>query len=199
MDQDVLGFGVELDGLPIDCLLERMPDQRLVLVVLDTYGVQPLLAPLVRPCQQASHPVLGPLKPFEADHRHCCRLGPGFRNAPQAPGEFMDLLARHRVFLTFRTAIEREVVPRVRVFFVKQLRMQPAHNAPDLAAEPDHLLALPQPESARAVDYPLIDLVDGPWCDLSNLPVADAPALLRRDNGRSAGGRSGTIQHRRQR
>jgi hypothetical protein len=84
MDQDVLGFGVELDGLPIDCLLERMPDQRLVLVVLDTYGVQPLLAPLVRPCQQASHPVLGPLKPFEADHRHCCRLGPGFRNAAQA-------------------------------------------------------------------------------------------------------------------
>jgi len=59
----------------------------------------------------------------EADHRHFCRLGPAFRNA--AP---RDLLARHCVFLTLRTALEREVVPRVRVFLVEQLRMQPAHT-----------------------------------------------------------------------
>jgi hypothetical protein len=55
--------------------------------------------------------------------------------------------------------------------------MQPAHDAPDFPAEPDHLLALPQPESVRAVDYLLIDLVGGARRDLSDLPLAYAPAV----------------------
>jgi hypothetical protein len=48
----------------------------------------------------------------------------------------------------------------------------------DLAAEPDHLLALPQPEPVRPIDDLLIGLVGGPQRDLSDLPLADAPAAL---------------------
>lgn len=54
-------------------------------------------------------------------------------------------------------ALEREVVPWVRMFPIKQLRVQPAHDPPDLTAEPNHLLALPQPQSVRAVDDLFID------------------------------------------
>ena len=43
MAQDVLGLGVELDGLAIDGLLERMPDQRLVLVMLDAHSMRDFL------------------------------------------------------------------------------------------------------------------------------------------------------------
>lgn len=117
MAQDVLGLGVELDGLAIDGLLERMPDQHLILVMLDAHSMRPLLAAVVRPGQQASHHVLGALQPLEADHRHRCRLGPALRNA--APGEFNDLLAGDRVLLALGAALEREVVPRVRMLLVE--------------------------------------------------------------------------------
>jgi hypothetical protein len=124
------------------------PCQRLVLVVLDAHGMWPILAAIVRPGQKSSHHVLGPLQPLEANDGDCRGLGPGFLDA--APGEPIDLLTSDCVLLTFRAALESEVVPRVRVLLVKQLRVQSAHDTPDFAAESDHLLALPQPENAEA-------------------------------------------------
>ena len=58
MAQYVLRFGIKLDDLAIDGLFERMPDQRLVLVMLDAYGVWPILAAIVRPSQKSGHRVL---------------------------------------------------------------------------------------------------------------------------------------------
>jgi hypothetical protein len=39
-----------------------MPDQRLVLVVLDAYGVWPILAAIVGPSQKPGHHILGLLR-----------------------------------------------------------------------------------------------------------------------------------------
>src|SRR6266513_2724134 len=55
MAQDVLGLGVKLYDIAIDRLLERVPDQCLVFVVLDAYSVRPLLAAIVRPGQKAGY------------------------------------------------------------------------------------------------------------------------------------------------
>src|SRR5262249_56941830 len=176
MAQNVFGFGVEPHGFATDSLLERVPNQRLVLVVLDAHGMRPLLAAVVRPGQQASHHVLGALQPLETNHRHRCWLRPALRNA--APREFVDLVACRRVLLALGAALEREIIPRVWMLLVEQLWVQPAHDAPDFAAEPDHLLALPQPEPVRAVDDLLVDLVSGSWRGLPDLPLADAPPAL---------------------
>ncbi|UPK05523.1 hypothetical protein [Bradyrhizobium sp. 170] len=51
------------------------------------------------------------------------------------------------------------------MLLVEQLRVQPTNDAPDLATEADHFLALPQPESVRPVDDLVIDFVSGPWRD----------------------------------
>src|SRR5258708_3489182 len=75
-------------------------------------------------------------------------------------------------------ALECEIIPWVRVLFVEQLRVQPTHDAPDFAAEPDHLLALSQPEPIRPVDYLLVNLVSGPRRNLNDLPLADPPPTL---------------------
>src|SRR5205814_785915 len=156
MAQDVLGLGVKLYDIAIDRLLERVPDQCLVFVVLDAYSVRPLLAAIVRPGQKAGYHVLGPLQPFKADDGDCRRFWPTFVDA--APREFVDLLASNGVLFALSAALEREVVPGIRMLFVKQIRMESPHDAPDLAAEPDHFLALPQPEPVRTVDNLVIDL-----------------------------------------
>jgi hypothetical protein len=95
MAQDVFGFGLELDDLAIDSLLKRMPDQRLVLVVLDTHGMWPLL--VVRPGQKPGHPVPGTLEPRGADDRDCRQLGPALLDA--ARRELIDLLTAERVLI----------------------------------------------------------------------------------------------------
>src|SRR5579872_3944329 len=109
MAQDGFGLGVKLDDFAIESLLERVPDQCLVFVVLDAHGVRPLLAAKVRPGQKSGYHVLGPLQPLEADDRDCRRLWPTFLDA--APRELVDLLAGNSVLFALGTALEREVVP----------------------------------------------------------------------------------------
>src|SRR5262245_4172111 len=176
MAQDVLCFGIKLDGLAVESLFERMPDQRLVLMVLDAYGVWPILAAIVGPSQKTGHHILGPLQPLKADHCDGRGFGPAFLNA--APRKFIDLLAGDRVLLGLGAALEGEVVPGVRVFLIEQLRVQPTHDTPGLATEADHFLALPQPESVRPVDDLVVDFVSGPWRDFHDLPLADPPSAL---------------------
>ena len=136
----------------------------------------PLFAAVVRPGQQARHHVLGALQPLEADHRHRGWFWPAVRDA--TPRELVDLLTRHRVLLALGAALEPEVIPRVRMFLVEKLRVQPAHDTPNLAAEPNDLLALPEPRSVRTVDDLLIDLVGSQRRDLSDLPLAYASTAL---------------------
>lgn len=58
-----------------------MPDQHLVLMVLDPYGMWPILAAIAGPSQKTGHHVLLPLQPFEADHRDSRRFRPAFLDA----------------------------------------------------------------------------------------------------------------------
>jgi hypothetical protein len=72
------------------------------------------------------------------------------------------------------------------VLLVEHLRVQSAHDAPDFAAEPDHLLALSQPEPVRGVDNLLVDPVSGSWRDLSDLPLARCAARFCRQYRKSS-------------
>ena len=92
MTQNVLRFGIKLDGLTIESLFERMPDQRFILVVLDAYSVWPVLAAVVRPRQKPGQYVLRPLQPCKADHRDGCGFRSPFFGA--APCKFINLFSR---------------------------------------------------------------------------------------------------------
>ena len=141
MTQYVFRFGIKLDALVINDLFEWVPDQCFVLVMLDPDRIRPVLASIVWLGQKSSHNVLGPLQPLKANDRNRRGLWPTFFDA--APRKLINLHPRNCVLLRFYAALEREIVPGIGVLFVKQVRVQPTHDAPNLAAKPDYLLALP--------------------------------------------------------
>src|SRR5690349_11006759 len=118
-----------------------MPDHCPGLVVNDAQGMGKIGWAVIRPGEIAADDVLGPLKPFEADHRRGCRLG-----APRldcTPSKFIDLLpCRGRLRLQGSTLL-RHPLPGVRDRLVEQLRIKTVDNSPCMPADRYYFFALP--------------------------------------------------------
>jgi len=155
-----------------------VPDLNAGLVVLDLERMREGVRPVVLPGNAPRQHVLRALEPLEADQRGSRRFRAAERNG--APRKAVDQLAVHCRLLLHDPALLGGAIPRIGHLGIKQRRVEPVDNAPGVPAERQHLLALPQPLTARSDDDLPVNLVRRARRDRSDREAAYGAAGLRR-------------------
>src|SRR4029077_7420385 len=134
---------------------------------------------IIGPGEIAADDILGPLKPFEADHSRRCRLGA--TRFYRAPSKSIDLFPRGRGLRLQSSPLLRHSLPGIGYRLVEELRVKSVDNAPSMAAHRYHFFPLAQPRPARAIDDDRIYFVRRARRDGADRAVGDFVPLFCHD------------------
>src|SRR5206468_4287992 len=132
-----------------------------------------------RPRQITPDDIFRALQPLEADDG--CRGRLWAFSLDRAPGELVNLLPRRGRLGRQHSPFLGDTGPGIGQRPVEQVRIEPMHNPPGVAAHRNGLLALPKPWTARTLDYDGVDFVGSTWRDRTDRPPADLVASLGSD------------------